>query len=77
MVFRESAVMYNEELDSVAHKIDVARLIARKLAHQWIHVTPSWWSYAWINEGISTLFGMEAINKVSCFLKFFLALFCL
>jgi len=50
----------------------VARLIARKIAYQWLGnaVNPSWWSDAWMNEGIATLFGMDAINKV-IFLSYF------
>jgi len=72
MVFRESAIIYDEELYSVGRKIEVARLIARKIAYQWFGnvVNPSWWSDAWMNEGIATLFGMDAINKV-IFLSYF------
>jgi len=50
----------------------LARLIAQKIAYQWIGnlVSPSWWSHAWMIEGIATILGMDAINKV-IFLSYF------
>jgi len=47
----------------------LARLIAQKIAYQWFS-SPSWWSYAWMTEGIATIFGTDAINKV-IFLNYF------
>ncbi|XP_077265854.1 aminopeptidase N-like [Temnothorax americanus] len=66
MVFyREENIIYNKELDPIARKIEVSRLIARKLASQLIgSVTrASWWSHMWLHEGIATLLGMDIINK--------------
>jgi len=72
MVFRESTIIYDEKLYPIGRKIEVARLIARKIAYQLFSnaVNPSWWSDAWMNMGIATLFGMDAINKV-IFLSYF------
>ncbi|GAB1860181.1 Aminopeptidase N [Camponotus japonicus] len=65
VLYREAAVIYDEELDSLAHKIEVACLIARQVAYQWfgITVSPSWWSYHWLNQGIATLLGIDALHK--------------
>jgi len=50
----------------------LARLIARKIAYQWSTnlISPSWWSHAWMTEGIATILGTDAINKV-IFLSYF------
>lgn len=47
-------------------KIETARLIASEMMQQWFDnlVSPSWWSYLWLNDGIAMLFGMEVLNKV-------------
>jgi len=36
-------------------KINVARIVTRAVMYQWVTnlVTPSQWSHAWINQGIS------------------------
>jgi len=50
----------------------LARLIAQKIAYQWSGnlVSSCWWSHAWIIEGIATILGTDAINKV-IFLSYF------
>ncbi|XP_025268327.1 aminopeptidase N-like [Camponotus floridanus] len=62
---RETAIMYDKEVDSFAHKIEVACLIACQVAYQWfgITVSPSWWSYHWLNQGLATLLGIEVLHK--------------
>lgn len=76
MVFREAAITYNEKLESVGRKVDVARLIAQKIAYQWYSnlVSPVWWSDAWLYEGLTTLLATDAINEVG-FLKLLLMLY--
>ncbi|XP_072754641.1 aminopeptidase N-like [Anoplolepis gracilipes] len=63
---RESNVIYNENLDSVAHKIEVARLIGRKMTYQWFAdvINPSWSSELWLIDGLTTLYGIDAINSI-------------
>lgn len=66
-VFRETAIIYDDEVDSVAHKIQIAHLIAREMVHQWLNIRmnpASWWSYHWLYEGLATLFGIDIINEV-------------
>ncbi|KAL6429148.1 hypothetical protein ACFW04_008124 [Cataglyphis niger] len=71
--YRETDIMYNKKIDTLARKIKVASLVARKMAHQWFGnlVSPSWWSYLWLNDGIATLLGIDAIDKVFLILKFY------
>nr|XP_012228304.1 PREDICTED: LOW QUALITY PROTEIN: aminopeptidase N-like [Linepithema humile] len=63
--FREANVIYNQQLDSFGRKIEVARLIAQKMAHQVFGnlVSPSWWTDQWLNDGIAVFFGIDAVNK--------------
>ncbi|XP_070155699.1 aminopeptidase N-like [Polyergus mexicanus] len=65
--YRETALTYDDEVDSVAHKIQIAHLIAREMVHQWLNIrmnSASWWSYHWLYEGIATLLGIDIINKI-------------
>jgi len=35
IIFREADLIYDEQLDPVMRKMEVARLIASKIAYQW------------------------------------------
>lgn len=52
------------------HKINIARLIAPRIAYQWFGnaVSPSRWSSFWLHDGLATFFGEEAIAKVHMFI---------
>lgn len=69
-IFREADLIYDEELDPIMRKIEIARSIAPKIAYQWfgIAVSPSWWSDFWLHDGLATLFGEEAVVKVILYL---------
>jgi len=69
IIFRETDLFCNEQLDPIMHKIEVARLIAPKIAYQWFGNVPSWWSCFWLYDGLATLFGEEAIAKVFTFIN--------
>jgi len=71
IIFRETDLLYNEQLDPVMRKIEIARLTAPKIAYQWFGnvLSPSWWSHFWLYDGLATLFGEEAIDKVSTFIN--------
>ncbi|XP_025073447.1 aminopeptidase N-like [Pogonomyrmex barbatus] len=64
-LYREEDIIYNEEIDPIARKIELSRIIGRKVVGQVFGtaVSPSWWSYMWLNEGIATLFGVYIINQ--------------
>ena len=72
VVFREAAITYNKKLESVGRKVDVARLIAQKITHQWYTnlISPTWWTHLWLFEGLTTLLATDAINEVD-FLNYF------
>ncbi|KAL6264862.1 hypothetical protein P5V15_004957 [Pogonomyrmex californicus] len=66
VVFREEDIIYNEKIDPIARKIELSRIIGRKVVGQLFGtaVSPSWWSCMWLNEGIATLFGVYTINQI-------------
>ncbi|XP_070155698.1 aminopeptidase N-like [Polyergus mexicanus] len=60
----ETTVIYDERFDSVAHKIEVVRLIARKLTYQWLdNQVNSTSSELWLYQGIAMLLGTNIVNK--------------
>lgn len=67
-IFRETDLIYDEKSDHhpTMHKIEIARSIAHKIAHQWFGNTINlfWLSQFWLHDGLATLFGEEAIVKV-------------
>ena len=68
--FSQPSISYDKELDPVAKKLDVVRLIAHGIALQQFHLFSSfWWSHHWLSEGLAALLGLEMIDKV-CFYTF-------
>jgi len=63
IIFREADLIYDEKLDPVMRKMEVARLIASKIAYQWFSNVFSL-SHFWLHEGLAILFAEEAIVKV-------------
>ncbi|XP_029672009.1 glutamyl aminopeptidase-like [Formica exsecta] len=63
---RETSIMYDENLHSVAHKINVARLIGREMIYQWFgHLINQFWSsHLWLIDGLTMLFGTDIINSI-------------
>ncbi|KYN22233.1 Glutamyl aminopeptidase, partial [Trachymyrmex cornetzi] len=60
----ESNLIYDETLDPVIRKMEVARLIAPKIAYQWFsNLLSSDWSYLWLHDALATMFGEEAVVK--------------
>ncbi|KAL6264873.1 hypothetical protein P5V15_004968 [Pogonomyrmex californicus] len=66
VLYREEDIIYNEKIDPIARKIELSRIIGRKVVGQLFGtaVSPSWWSCMWLNEGIATLFGVYTINQI-------------
>ncbi|XP_029680867.1 glutamyl aminopeptidase-like, partial [Formica exsecta] len=67
VAIRETSVIYNENLHSVAHKIEVAQLIARGITYQWFGnlINLPWGSDLWLSDGLTTLFGIDVVNAVN------------
>lgn len=53
ITYRETALLYNEGVSSLADRERVIEVIAHELAHQWFGnlVTMKWWTDLWLNEG--------------------------
>jgi len=68
IISREADLIYEEQLDPVMRKIEIARLIALKIAYQWFSNVFSL-SHFWLHDGLATLFAEEAIAKVFTFIN--------
>ncbi|KAL6444223.1 hypothetical protein ACFW04_001861 [Cataglyphis niger] len=62
---RETNIMYDENLHSVAHKMKVAQLIGRGTIYQWFGnlINPLWSSYLWFIDGL-VLFAIDVIHNI-------------
>jgi len=72
MIFRETDITYNEELDTAARKIIIASSVARRMIQKYIGnlLCPSYWFQLWLNEGFAIFFQTDIIDKVILFLKY-------
>ena len=53
ITYRESSILYSEEISSQSDRDRVIEVIAHELAHMWFGnlVTMEWWTDLWLNEG--------------------------
>jgi len=70
IIFREADLIFDEQLDSIMREMEVACLIASKIAYQWFSNVFSsfWWSHIWLHHGFAVLFAEKAVVKVSTFI---------
>ncbi|GAB1859753.1 Aminopeptidase N [Camponotus japonicus] len=63
--YREADIIYNKELDPVAYKTIIARLIARGMVQKYIRnlLEPTYWYHTWLNEGFNVFLQAYIIDK--------------
>lgn len=59
-----SYLLFKDGVDTVSDSINVITVVAHELAHMfWGNlITPKWWSYLWLSEGLATLFEYDAAH---------------
>lgn len=68
LLYREADYSDNSDSDySSRRQVKVAKMISHELSHQLFGnmVSPKWWNYIWLNEGMATLFELIGTDLVS------------
>ncbi|WVZ93105.1 hypothetical protein U9M48_039114 [Paspalum notatum var. saurae] len=66
VTYRDTALLYDEQLSSASNKQNVAITVAHELAHQWFGnlVTMEWWTHLWLNEGFASWVSYLAVESL-------------
>jgi len=64
--FSYSNLIHDKKKDPTYKKISITILITHELVLQWFGnlVTPAWWSYLWLSEGIASFIQKIVVEKV-------------
>jgi tricorn protease interacting factor F2/3 len=64
ITFRENLVLHYPEITSKSGEMSICNVIAHEIAHQWFGnlVTPSDWTYLWLNESFATYFAYGVVD---------------
>uniref|UniRef100_A0A8C4T7E7 Aminopeptidase n=1 Tax=Erpetoichthys calabaricus TaxID=27687 RepID=A0A8C4T7E7_ERPCA len=66
ITYRETALLFDANISSLADQEYVTSVVAHELAHQWFGnlVTMNWWNELWLSEGFATYFSYFGVNAV-------------
>ncbi|XP_029178026.1 aminopeptidase N-like isoform X4 [Nylanderia fulva] len=65
VLYNEMDIVYDKNLYSVAHKIEVAQLVGHKVTQQWFYnLNNPFRSAFWFNKALTTLLAMNTVNKI-------------
>ncbi len=63
--FRDSALLIDPQLSSLAARRRVAEVVSHEIVHQWFGnlVTMSWWNDLWLNEAFATWLAAKVLDR--------------
>ncbi|KAG4077604.1 hypothetical protein HA402_003031 [Bradysia odoriphaga] len=66
ITYLEVLFLFDENTSTYADKMGVVSAVAHEYGHQWFGnlVSPSWWTYMWLNEGFTSYFQNKAMDMV-------------